>query len=192
MQVVIVSSVCSHWKQPVFFDFNRDVTRDILHRCISAIESAGFLVVAMVCELEPASRRLILFPRPAEDSESSRRTRRSNFRATRVGNHCYKLQKPYSLILDTEVNDLSSAWQFLPNGYYATPKCCRNHYLTTQQQLCVCMSCWMSCNVYVMINLIFSSIMSYISRRQARCYTVADICCHSPGKSSRSLTSLTC
>ena len=62
MQVVMVRSVCSHWKQPVFFDFNQDVTRDILHRCIAAIESAGFVVVAMVCDLGPANRKLIWSP----------------------------------------------------------------------------------------------------------------------------------
>ena len=59
MQVVTVRSVCSHWKQHVFFDFNRDVTKSIMHRCITAIESAGFMVVAMVCDLGPANRKLI-------------------------------------------------------------------------------------------------------------------------------------
>ncbi|KAF0298488.1 Transposable element P transposase [Amphibalanus amphitrite] len=48
MQVVMVRSLCSRWKQPVFFDYNKDVTKDLLHRIIAAVESAGYVVVAMV------------------------------------------------------------------------------------------------------------------------------------------------
>ncbi|KAF0313967.1 Transposable element P transposase [Amphibalanus amphitrite] len=66
MQVVMVRSLCSRWKQPVFFDYNKDVTKDLLHRIIAAVESAGYVVVAMVCDLGPANRKLLWSPKAAD------------------------------------------------------------------------------------------------------------------------------
>ena len=63
MQVMMVRSLCSHWKQPVYFQFSEDMTKDILFRCIAAIEETGYVVVAMVCDLGPQNRRLIWSPK---------------------------------------------------------------------------------------------------------------------------------
>ena len=59
VQVLLARGLCSHWKQPVFFDFDQDMTRDILFSAIAAVESAGFVVVATVCDLAPTNRRLL-------------------------------------------------------------------------------------------------------------------------------------
>ena len=54
VQVLMVRSRCSHWKQPVYFDTS--MTRDIMFSAIAAVKDAGFQVVAMVCDLSPTSR----------------------------------------------------------------------------------------------------------------------------------------
>ena len=59
VQVLMVRGLCSHWKQPVYFNFDQDMTRDILFEVIAAVENAGFLVVVMVCDLSSTNRRLL-------------------------------------------------------------------------------------------------------------------------------------
>ena len=59
VQVVMVRGLCSHWKQPVFFDFDRPMTRSLLSSVIAAVEKVGFQVVATVCDLSPTNQRLL-------------------------------------------------------------------------------------------------------------------------------------
>ena len=49
----MVRGLRSHWKQSVYFDFEQDMTRNILFEVITAMENTGFLVVAMVCDPSP-------------------------------------------------------------------------------------------------------------------------------------------
>lgn len=46
------------WKQPVFFDFDCQMTKDILFSVILAIQNVGFQVVAVVCDMGPTNRKL--------------------------------------------------------------------------------------------------------------------------------------
>ena len=45
VQVVIVRGLCSHWKQPMFFDFDRDMIRSMLYSVITSVQNVGFHVV---------------------------------------------------------------------------------------------------------------------------------------------------
>ncbi|KAF0305880.1 Transposable element P transposase [Amphibalanus amphitrite] len=56
VQVLMVRGLCSHWKQPVYFDFDQPMTREIMFSAIAAVEDAGYQVVAMVCDLSPTNR----------------------------------------------------------------------------------------------------------------------------------------
>ena len=51
VQCAMIRGLIKPWKQLVFYDFNCAVTRNILFNIILEIEAAGFIVVAMVCDL---------------------------------------------------------------------------------------------------------------------------------------------
>ena len=59
VQVLMARGLCSHWKQPIYFDFDQDMSRDTLFKVIRDVEKAGFLVVATVCDLSPTNQRLL-------------------------------------------------------------------------------------------------------------------------------------
>ena len=55
----MVRSLCSHWKQAVYFAFDQVMTRDVLFTVITAVEAVGYRVVATVCDLSPTNRNLL-------------------------------------------------------------------------------------------------------------------------------------
>ncbi|KAF0297817.1 Transposable element P transposase [Amphibalanus amphitrite] len=42
VQVLMVRGLCSHWKQPVYFDFDQPMTREIMFSAIAAVKDAGY------------------------------------------------------------------------------------------------------------------------------------------------------
>lgn len=59
VQVLMVRSLCARWKQPVYFDFDAEMTRSTLFAAIAAVEEVGYRVVATVCDLSATNRRLL-------------------------------------------------------------------------------------------------------------------------------------
>lgn len=45
-------------KQPVFYDFDCQMTKDILFSVILALQNAGYPVIAIVCDMSPTNRKL--------------------------------------------------------------------------------------------------------------------------------------
>ncbi|KAF0297725.1 Transposable element P transposase [Amphibalanus amphitrite] len=56
---MMVRSLCSHWKQPLYFDFDQTMTREILFEAIRGVEEAGYRVVAIVSDLGATNRKLL-------------------------------------------------------------------------------------------------------------------------------------
>jgi len=48
----------SQWKQPIFFDFDCDMSVTILNNAIKKLHDVGFLVVAFVSDMGPKNRGL--------------------------------------------------------------------------------------------------------------------------------------
>lgn len=61
VQVIMTRGLCSHWKQPIYFAFDQVMTREILFAAITAVEDAGYVVVATVCDLSPTNQNLLWF-----------------------------------------------------------------------------------------------------------------------------------
>lgn len=58
VQVVLIRGLMGQWKQPVFFDHEGKMTKDKLFSIITAVENAGFYVVAIVSDLGGGNRSL--------------------------------------------------------------------------------------------------------------------------------------
>ena len=58
VQCVLIRGLLASWKQIVFYDFDKKMTKDILLNLITKIESAGFHVVAMVSDLDASNVKL--------------------------------------------------------------------------------------------------------------------------------------
>ena len=54
----MVRGLIRKWKQPVYFDFDQDMIKEILLRCILAIENAGYLVYTITSDLGGENRSL--------------------------------------------------------------------------------------------------------------------------------------
>ena len=54
----MIRGITSSWKQLIYYDFDTDMSKEILYDIIGKVEAAGFLVVAMVCDLGPTNIRL--------------------------------------------------------------------------------------------------------------------------------------
>lgn len=50
MQVVMARGIASSWKQPIFVDFDKKMTRDILFDIIEKLEQIGFIVICCVSD----------------------------------------------------------------------------------------------------------------------------------------------
>lgn len=48
MQVVMARGIASQWKQPIFVDFDKKVTKDILFNIIEKLDEIGFKVICCV------------------------------------------------------------------------------------------------------------------------------------------------
>jgi Transposase protein len=57
-QVVMAQGLFGGWKNIVYFDHNKDVTKDILIQVITELSSAGFTVVAVNCDMGIENRKL--------------------------------------------------------------------------------------------------------------------------------------
>lgn len=58
VQVVMARGLRKSWKLPVFYDFDCQMTKEILHSIITELSKAGYPVVAIVCNMGPTNRRL--------------------------------------------------------------------------------------------------------------------------------------
>ena len=52
VQVVVARSIIGKWRQPIYYDFDQKVTKELLFSIISSIEDAGFPVHACVRDME--------------------------------------------------------------------------------------------------------------------------------------------
>ncbi|XP_073829694.1 uncharacterized protein [Musca autumnalis] len=59
VNVVLASGLKTAWKQPVYFDFDCRITKEILMEVISALSKDGFPVVGIVCDMTPLNRELL-------------------------------------------------------------------------------------------------------------------------------------
>lgn len=58
VQVVMMRGLVNNWKQPVFFDYDCSISKDLLFEIIKFIEDAGFYVAAIVSDLGGGNRGL--------------------------------------------------------------------------------------------------------------------------------------
>lgn len=57
-QVIMAQGLFGRWKNIVYYDYNKDVTKDILMEVITALSHAGFPVVAVNCDMGSENRTL--------------------------------------------------------------------------------------------------------------------------------------
>jgi hypothetical protein len=43
VQVIMARGLCSNWKQPVFYDFDQPVTKDLLNVIITNLHISGYI-----------------------------------------------------------------------------------------------------------------------------------------------------
>lgn len=58
VQCVILRRLCGKWKQLIYYNFDQDMTENILLKIITAVEACGYPVVAIVNDLGPTNVRL--------------------------------------------------------------------------------------------------------------------------------------
>lgn len=58
VQVIMARGLKKSWKQPVFYDFDCKMTKDLLAEVITQLHNVGFPVVAIVCDMGPTNRKL--------------------------------------------------------------------------------------------------------------------------------------
>ncbi|BFF94830.1 uncharacterized protein DMAD_12357 [Drosophila madeirensis] len=58
VQVAMVQGLKQPWKQPIYFDYNTSMTAEILNELIRKIYTAGYTVVAVVCDVGPTNYKL--------------------------------------------------------------------------------------------------------------------------------------
>lgn len=58
VQCVMLRGVAAPWKQIIYFNFDTDMTKDILFDLIQKVETAGFIIVSMVSDLGSTNMRL--------------------------------------------------------------------------------------------------------------------------------------
>lgn len=54
-QVVMVRGLCSQWKQPIFYNFDTPMTKDILIEIITQLHHAGYTVVSITSDMGPGN-----------------------------------------------------------------------------------------------------------------------------------------
>ncbi|KAJ4428499.1 hypothetical protein ANN_24536 [Periplaneta americana] len=57
-QIVMIRGLAGEWKQPIYYDFDKTMNRELLFEIITEIEVSGFRVVAIVSDLGGGNRRL--------------------------------------------------------------------------------------------------------------------------------------
>lgn len=58
-QVVMARGLFKKWKQPVFYDFDQDLTKELLFKIIVQLYNSGYTVFGMTCDLGPSNQNLI-------------------------------------------------------------------------------------------------------------------------------------
>ena len=58
LQQVMLRSLVGSWRLPLFFDYDRPITADLLFDLIQQVETAGALVTCVVSDLGPTNRGL--------------------------------------------------------------------------------------------------------------------------------------
>ena len=58
-QVVMARGLKQSWKQPVYYVFDCKMSKELIYSLISKLSTAGFPVVGMVCDMDPANRKLL-------------------------------------------------------------------------------------------------------------------------------------
>ncbi|VEN49816.1 unnamed protein product [Callosobruchus maculatus] len=53
VQVVIPLGICGNWKQPIFYEYDRKITKDVLFKLITKLENIGYPVYAINSDLDP-------------------------------------------------------------------------------------------------------------------------------------------
>lgn len=80
VQVAMIRGLFGNWKQPVFFDYDCNMTKEVIFKIITRIERSGFQVVATVCDLGGSNRGVLKvlevthekpwFPNPIDTSRN--------------------------------------------------------------------------------------------------------------------------
>ncbi|KAF6211603.1 hypothetical protein GE061_012116 [Apolygus lucorum] len=58
VQVVFVRAINANWKQPIFYNFDEAMKRDVLFDIINSVERAGFHVISITSDMGPGNRAL--------------------------------------------------------------------------------------------------------------------------------------
>lgn len=58
-QVAVIRSLVGKWMQPIYYNFDTAVSKDLLTEMIKVIENVEFKVRAIVCDMGPSNRKLI-------------------------------------------------------------------------------------------------------------------------------------
>ena len=56
--VIMARGICGKWKQPVYYDFDSTLSKELLFQVIRSIEDVGLKVYALVSDLGSANRKL--------------------------------------------------------------------------------------------------------------------------------------
>ncbi|CAH1367880.1 unnamed protein product, partial [Tenebrio molitor] len=59
VQVVMLRGLIGNWKQPIFYDYDCKLTKNLLFNIINFVEKSGFHIVAMVSDLGGGNRSLL-------------------------------------------------------------------------------------------------------------------------------------
>lgn len=57
-QCVIARGLMKNWKQPIYYDFNQNMTKNILLNIIRHLKDAGFTIVAVVSDMGSGNNAL--------------------------------------------------------------------------------------------------------------------------------------
>lgn len=58
VQVVMARGICGNWKQPIFYDYDRKLTKNLLLKIITKLENIGYPVYAINSDLGGSNRGL--------------------------------------------------------------------------------------------------------------------------------------
>lgn len=58
-QVVVARGLFQKWKQPVFYDFDQDLTKELLFKIIVQLYNSGYTVFGITCDMGPSNQNLI-------------------------------------------------------------------------------------------------------------------------------------
>lgn len=58
VQVIMARGICEDWKQPIFYDYDRTLTKNLLYKVITKLENIGYPVYAINSDLGGSNRGL--------------------------------------------------------------------------------------------------------------------------------------